>query len=107
MPLQPQLSFEHFDKWGMEFIGLINPPSNQNEYILACTYYVTKWVEVRPLKNAKQENIASFLYEEIFTRYGVPREIVANQGTQFTYLLIEELMKEYEIRHRNSTPYNP
>lgn len=28
MPLQPQISIEPFDKWGLHFIGPINPPSN-------------------------------------------------------------------------------
>jgi len=29
MPLQPQVTFEPFDKWGMDFIGPIDPPSKQ------------------------------------------------------------------------------
>jgi hypothetical protein len=27
IPLQPQVSLEPFEKWGMEFIGPIDPPS--------------------------------------------------------------------------------
>lgn len=89
MPPQPQVELKPFDKKGMDFIGPINPPSNQNEYILVCTVYVTKWMEVRPLKHTRQENITNFLYEEIFATYEVPRELVNNQGIQFTSNLIE------------------
>jgi hypothetical protein len=79
--LQPLISFEPFDKWGLEFVGPINPPSNQNNYILVCTYYLTKWVEVKELLNAKEDKVVDFLYGNIFTRFGVPREIVIDQGS--------------------------
>ena len=47
------------------------------------------------------------MYEEIFTRYGVPKELVTDQGAQFTSNLISTLMKQYNIRHRKSSPYHP
>ena len=47
------------------------------------------------------------MYEEIFTRYSVPKEIVTNQGAQFTSNLISALMKQYNIRHKKSSPYHP
>eukprot|EP00253_Pinus_taeda_P018559 PITA_18559 len=31
MPLQPQVTFEPFEKWGMDFLGPINPLSKQVE----------------------------------------------------------------------------
>eukprot|EP00253_Pinus_taeda_P008357 PITA_08357 len=35
------------------------------------------------------------------------REIVTDQGSQFTSNLVEKLMEEYKIKHRRSTPYHP
>eukprot|EP00253_Pinus_taeda_P021386 PITA_21386 len=34
MPLQPQVLIEPFEKWVLDFIGPINPPSKQKKYIL-------------------------------------------------------------------------
>ena len=96
-----------FDKWGMDFIGPIDPPSNGKSYILVCTDYLTKWVEVKDMKHARDEKVVEFLYEEIFTCYGVPKELVTDQGAQFTSNLILELMKQYNIRHQKSSPYHP
>jgi len=42
MPLQPQISLSSFDKWGLDFVGPISPSSNNKEYILVCTDYLTK-----------------------------------------------------------------
>ena len=51
------------------------------------------------MKHACDEKVVEFLYEEIFTRYGVPKELVTDQGAQFTSNLIIELMKQYNIKH--------
>ena len=80
MPLNPQLVLTPFDKWGIDFIGPIDPPSNGKSYILVYIDYLTKWVEVRATKHAQDEKDAEFMYEEIFNRYGVPKELVTDQG---------------------------
>jgi len=59
------------------------------------------------LFSATEHSVVSFLYEDIFTHFGVPIEIVTNQGGQFTSKLVEKLMKEYKVKHRKSTPYHP
>ena len=78
MPLQLQILIKPFEKWALDFIGPINPPSKQKKYILVCTDYVTKWVEAKALVSATENSIVHFLYEDIFTRFGVPREIVTD-----------------------------
>ena len=93
MPLNPQMVLPQFEKWGMDFIGPIDPPSNVKSYILVCIDYLTKWVEVKAMKHAHDEKVVEFLYEEIFTRYSVPKELVTYQGAQFTSNLISKLMK--------------
>ena len=55
--------------------------SHKKKYILVCTDYVTKWVEAQDLFRATEKMIVEFIYEEIFTWFGVPREIVTDQGT--------------------------
>lgn len=107
MSLQPQVLIEPFEKWALDFIGPINPPSKQKKYILVCTDYVTKWVEAKALFSATENSVVNFLYEDIFTRFVVPREILIDQGSQFTSNLVEKLMEEFKIKHRKSTPYHP
>jgi len=72
-----------------------------------CTDYVTKRAEAKALVRETEQTVVNFLFEEIFVRYGVPREIVTDQGTQFTSRLVQEITKKYQIKHRRSTPYHP
>ena len=81
--------------------------SCKKKYILVCTDYVTKWVKAKALFRATEKSVVEFIYEEIFTQFSVPREIVTNQGTQFTSKLMKELITKYGIRHCKSSPYHP
>ena len=92
MPLQPQVLIEPFEKWALDFVGPINPTSKKKRYILLCTDYVTKWEEAKAIPRATEQVVVDFLHEDIFTRFGIPREIVTDQGTQFTSHLVTVLV---------------
>jgi hypothetical protein len=67
MPLQPLLPDFPFSKWGLDFIGSINPPSLAGQvFILIATYYFTKWDEFVPLKHSTDDQVISFLENNIF-----------------------------------------
>eukprot|EP00253_Pinus_taeda_P016877 PITA_16877 len=93
MPLQPQVALEPFENWGMDFIGPFGPPSGQKKYIIVCTGYLTKWVETKAAKETIEDKVVDFLRENIFYKFGYPREIVTNQANQFTSHLIENLLR--------------
>ena len=107
MPLQPQVVVTPFDKWGIDFVSPIKPSSHVKSYILVCIDYATKWVETKAMKHARDHKVVDFLYECIFTWYGVPREMVIDQGAQFTSNINIGLIKKYMIHHDTSSPYHP
>eukprot|EP00253_Pinus_taeda_P017838 PITA_17838 len=65
------------------------------------------YTEAKALSRATEDTVVTFLFEEIFVRYGVPRQTVTDQGTQFTSKLVRDLTEKYKIKHRKSTPYHP
>jgi len=105
--IQPQVTFEPFDKWGMDFIGPIDPPSKKTRYIIVFADYLTKWVEAKAIKAAIEEKVDELLMENVFYKYGYPRELVRDQGNQFTSHMIENFLSQHKLKHRKSTPYNP
>jgi hypothetical protein len=54
---------------------------SRKNYIFVCTYNVTKWVEEKSLFRATKKSVVEFIYEDIFTLFGVPHEIVTDQGS--------------------------
>eukprot|EP00253_Pinus_taeda_P003825 PITA_03825 len=63
--------------------------------------------ETKAIKAANEEKVVEFLRENIFYKFGYPRELVTDQGSQFTSNLIEDLPIHHKIKHRTSTPYHP
>ena len=109
MPLRPMISTRAFAKWGLDFVGPIKPPAKGThaEYILVATDYLTKWVEAKATIKNDARTTAKFLYENIFTRYGLPIELVSDQGTHFINEVIEYLLREFMVIHHKSAPYHP
>jgi hypothetical protein len=83
MSLQPVLPEFPFSKWGLDFIGPINPPSSEGQFfILTATDYFTKWDEVFPLKHSTDDQVISFLENNIFSIFGLPLEIIIDNGLE-------------------------
>lgn len=68
--------------------------SKGKKYILVCIDYVMKWVEEKAVSRATKKVVVDFLFYDIFVRFGVPKEIVTDQGTQF----VSNLVKGKNIR---------
>ena len=68
---------------------------------------MNKWAETKVIKAATEEKEVEFLRENVFYKFGYPRELVTYQGSQFTSNMIEYLISHHKIRNRTSTPYHP
>ena len=96
-----------FATWGIDIIGKISPKaSNRHQYILVAIDYFTKWVEADSYAELDAKAVARFLKKNIICRFGVPHEIVSDNGTHFEGEA-NEVMEEYRIQRHKSSPYHP
>jgi hypothetical protein len=103
MPIQPVLPDFPFSKWGMYFIGPINPPSSAGQvFILTATYYFTKWIEVVPLKHSRDEQVISFLETNIFSKFGIPLEIITDNDPAFISAKLTQFLAKLGVKHFTS-----
>ena len=74
----------------MDVIGpMILKASNGHEYILVAIDYFTKWVEVASYKSVTQAVVARFLKHNIIYSYGVPVELITDNGTNLNGKMIQ------------------
>jgi hypothetical protein len=108
MPLQPFLPKFTVSKWGLDFIDPINPPSSVGTFfILTTTYYFKKWTEFVPLKHSQDEQAISFLETNIFSRFGIPLEIIIDNGSTFISAKLTQFLAKLRVKHFTSSSYYP
>ena len=74
-----------FKRVAIDLVGPISPPSEDgHRYILTLVDFSTRYPEAVPLKNIDTETVAEALVD-IFSRLGVPEEILSDLGTQFVW----------------------
>ena len=69
-------------QWGIDFLGPF-PTFFGYAYILVGVDYVSKLVEAVPCRAADHKAVLKFLKENIFSRVGVPKAIISDEGSHF------------------------
>ena len=105
MPLNPILEVRIFDVWGIDFIGPFSR-SFDNQYILVAVDYVSKWVEVVPIRTNNNIVVVKFLNENIISRFGASRSIISDNISRFCIRAFEARMRKYSVSHKLSTVYH-
>ncbi|XP_069988596.1 uncharacterized protein [Penaeus vannamei] len=108
VPLKPMLILtEPFSLVSIDLVGPISPPSSEgHRYILTLIDFATGFPEALPLKGIDSISVAEALMV-IFSRVGIPREILSDRGRQFVSQLLGELHKLLGVKPLFTTPYHP
>jgi hypothetical protein len=57
--------------------------TNGNKYVLVTIDHYSKWCETWPIKEHDACIIVKFLEDEVICRYGVPKYILTNNGSEW------------------------
>nr|GEZ91302.1 reverse transcriptase domain-containing protein [Tanacetum cinerariifolium] len=94
-----------FDIWGIDFMGPF-PSFKGNKYILIAVDYLSKWVKEKALPTNDARVVVKFL-KSLFSRFGIPREIISYRRTHFCNDQFTRVMIKYGVTHRLATAYHP
>ena len=104
-PLQPIIVVGPFAKWGIDFITC-NPHSAKGHgYIIIVVDYFTKWTEAMPTFTTDGKTAATFIFNHVIARFGVPQAIITYHGSHFKNIMMTEISNQFGLRRDNSTPY--
>ena len=77
-----------------------------NKYVLVICDYATRYPEAIPLHWIDAEHTAEELIK-VFSRVGVPKEILTDQSSNFTSQLLTEVYRLLHIQPIRTSPYHP
>ena len=104
---QIPISTEPFSRVAFDIVGPLSPPTSEgHRFILTLIDYATGFPEAIPLKEIDSISVAEALLV-IFSRVGIPREILSDRGAQFKSALMKELHKLLGVKPSFTTPYHP
>lgn len=106
---EPKATFEALS---VDIVGPLEISENgqtgeKYKYILTVICQFSRFLEAFPIVNQTAETVAKVLVNEIFTRYGTPKILLSDLGTNFTSTLLKEICKILKIKKIFTTAYNP
>ena len=113
-PLKPNrfqlISHTYVEPWftlAIDHVGPLNPTINGNRHILTVKDLFTGWVEFFPVPDTKKGPVIKILAEQLFVRYGVPYEILADDAKSFVSNEFNKFCEDLGITIKHSAPHNP
>lgn len=97
---------EPFKRVAVDIVGPLEPrASDGSRYILTIVDYATRYPEAVALKSCDTVSVAEALLS-VFSRVGIPREILSDRGTQFTSEMMQEFLRLLSVKGLTTTPYH-
>ena len=96
-----------WERLAMDYVGPVPESRSGNKYFLVLTDLLSKFVVTKAVPNCTSTTAAQFLLYDVFLNYGVPLEIITDNGQHFSSSLYDSLLKLTGCCHIKTSPYNP
>lgn len=96
-----------FDKVSLDVVGPLPMTPDGYQYILTMQDLLTKYSVAAPLKSIGAIDTADAFIENLICRFGAPKAILTDQGSNFTSALMKEVAKRFRISRTQATAFHP
>ena len=96
-----------FATWGLDMVGPLKKSSKgRRTHLLVEVDKFTKWIEAVPITSSTALTAVNFIKSIIF-RFGVPHNIITNNGTNFIAAEFQNFCKELGIKINYASVAHP
>ncbi|GJV27060.1 reverse transcriptase domain-containing protein [Tanacetum coccineum] len=94
-------------KWGIDIAGPFLEGPRKVKFLIVAMDYFTKWIEAKAVVAISGNQVKKFLWDNIVCRFGLPEEIVSENGKQFSDDLFKDWCKKLNIVQRFASVKHP
>ena len=98
---------QRFETLSIDLFGPLPESKEGYRWIFIVEDCATKWVELFPLISATATDCATTLIEEVFFRYGIPRKLISDNGSQFVSAVLQQVCYTLDIHQVLIPVYHP
>jgi hypothetical protein len=96
-----------WEKLYLDIVGPLTQTENNMKYVLTSQDNLSKYLIAIPLKNQTAQCVTEALVKNIILIFGIPNEIVTDQGINFMGDVFKRICKMFKIEKINTTAYHP
>lgn len=96
-----------FQRLYVDFCGPYPRSRDGNSYVFVVLDHFSKFLFLKPMRNATAKEVARYLEADVFHVFGVPEVIHSDNGRQFVSELFTNFLARYGVRHVKTAVYSP
>ncbi|GJW15048.1 reverse transcriptase domain-containing protein [Tanacetum coccineum] len=105
--LTPITSSWPFYKWGIDIAEPFSKGPGKVKFLIVAIDYFTKWIEAKPVATITGNQVKKFVWDNIVCRFGLPGEIISDNGKQFRDNPFKDWCEKLCIRQRFASAKHP
>ena len=90
-----------------DLFGPLKTSEKGKKFILVITDAFTKYIELVALENKEASTVTDAIFNNWLCRFGIPAELVTDQGKEFTANLCKLLWEKLDVIHSTTSPRHP
>jgi hypothetical protein len=87
-----------FYRWGIDIVGPLPRAKGDLRFVIVVIEYFSRWIEAEAVARITFASVQRFVWKNILCRFGIPKEIVCDNGKQFESGKFKDMCKGLNLQ---------